>query len=172
MGQFFDARTPADRKLLADYDSAVSAFRNEVSDAMEEVADAHPSIAMPMRAAAEAVRSRPLPSEANSDAEAMKRLTMSSLTVETVFSKLKNHAGSQEALDAAMAVTVRMREISKETIGKPEFRPLTDAVLKAVAGMKAEVTKEMDQQVFDLYVAGVKGAPPKAKPAAPAAPKP
>jgi len=167
MGQFFDVKTPADAKLLQAYDAAVNTFRNEVSAAMLEVAEAHSSIAMPMRAAAEAVKNRPLPSEANSDAEAMKRLAMSSLTVETVFSKLKNHADSQEALDAAMGVTVKMREISKQTIGKPEFRPLTDAVLQVVAGMKSEVAKEMDGKVFDLFVDSVKSKPVAAKPAAP-----
>lgn len=167
MGLFFDVKTPADKTLLQDYDAAVNTFRNEVSAAMEEVAAAHPSIAKPMRVAAEAVRSRPLPSEANSDAAALKRLTLSSLTVETVFSKLKNHAETQEALDAAMAVTVRMREISKETIGKPEFRPLTDAVLHAVAGMKADVAKEMDAKLFDLLIEGVKGKPSTPSSAAP-----
>lgn len=169
MGLFFDVQTDADKKLLRDYDAAVGEFRDAVGKAMEEVASAHPSIEKPMRAAADAVRNRPLPSEANSDPEALRRLTLSSLTVETVFSKLKAHADTQEAFDAAMAVTVKMREISKATIGKPEFRPLTDAVLKTVADKKTEVAQEMDAKVFDLYVAEIKKSP---KPPAPKAPQP
>lgn len=143
MSLFFEIKTEADRKLMADYDAAVSIFRDKVSEAMEQAAVKEPSLRAPMRAAAEAVRQRPLPSEANSDKEALKRLTRSSLIVEGLFAKIGNYAKTQEAFDAVMEVVACMKETGKSTTGKPEFRPLTQAVLKAVAELKDEVSKEM-----------------------------
>jgi len=168
MGLFFDIETPADAKLMKDYDAAVSRFRDEVSQAMEDAAAKEPSIATPMKAAAEALRQRPLPSEANSSEDAMRRLTLSSLTVEAAFGKLQAHADSEQAFSTAMGVVGRMREIGKTTTSAPQFRELTASVMQAVADRKADVAKDMDSLVFDAHVAELKRlaaaktpAPPK-----------
>jgi hypothetical protein len=163
MGLFFNVRTAADRKLLQDYDAAVETFRAEVSRAMDEAAEKAPSLAKALHTAAEALRARPLPSEANDDPAALRRLALSSLTVETVFSKLQALAASDEDFAAAMTVPARMREIGKETTAKPEFRPLTQAVLRAVAELKPEVARDMEDRVFDAYLAALKGPSPAAK---------
>jgi hypothetical protein len=137
------------------------------------VADGHPSIEKLMRAAAEALRGRPLPSACNSDEDALRRLTISSVTIEMAFQKLQTHAASQEAFDAGMGVAVSMREIGKDTISRPELRPLTAAAIQAISAKKAEIVKEMDEKVLGLHVAEVKGpsAPaPAVKKAAPKGP--
>lgn len=170
MGLFFDIETPADAKLLKDYDAAVSRFRTEVSQAMDEAADKEPSIAIPMRAAAEALRQRPLPSEVNDSEDALRRLTLSSITIEMAFAKFQSHADSEQALETAMSVAAKMREVGKTTTGAPQFRPLTAAVIQAVGGMKAELAKDMDGAVFDLHVAELKKLAAAAK--APSPPKP
>jgi hypothetical protein len=158
MGTFFDMKTPADRKLLQDYDAAVVTFRDEVSKAMDDAAAKEPSIAPLMKVAAEALRARPLPSEVNASDDALKRLTLSSMTVELAFSKLQSHADSDQAMAAAMGVVTKMREIGKTTTGAPEFRHLTHAVLQAVGEMKPEVQKEMDASVLEAYLAELKKA--------------
>ena len=158
MGLFFDITNEADKKLMQEYDAAVGIFRIEVSKAMEDAAMKEPSLAIPLRAAAEALRQRPLPSEANSDPEALRRLTLSSLTVEMAFSKLKIHAATEEAFAEAMSVVVRMREIGGTTISRAEFKPMTQAAIVAVSGMKEQVAKEMDALVFDLHVGELKKA--------------
>ena len=78
----------------------------------------------------------PLPSEADADKAALARLMQSSITVERVFGQLMQQGG--EAAETVMGIAQRMKEISAETIGKPEFRPLTSQVLQAVARLKAE----------------------------------
>lgn len=128
MGIIFE-KTPAN---LTDYDRAVDAFRTRVADEFEKLAGRHPSL----QQAADAMRARPLPSEADADKAALKRLMQSSMTVESVFGQLMQQGG--EAAQGVMGIAQRMREISAETIGKPEFRPLTDQVLQAVAKLKAE----------------------------------
>lgn len=153
MGTFFDVRTPADQKLLNDYDAAVNRFRDEVSKAMDEAAAKEPSLAIPMHAAAAAMRARPLPSEVNASEDALKRLALSSLTIEMAFSKFQSHADSQEALDTAMGVVAVMREVGKTTTSAPQFRHLTQGVIAAVSEIKPEVVKEMDAAVFDAHVA-------------------
>lgn len=43
MSLFFEIKTEADRKLMADYDAAVSIFRDKASEAMEQAAAKKPS---------------------------------------------------------------------------------------------------------------------------------
>lgn len=128
MGIIFE-KTPAN---LTDYDRAVDAFRTRVADEFEKGAAKHPSL----QQAADAMRARPLPSEADADKAALARLMQSSITVERVFGQLMQQGG--EAAETVMGIAQRMKEISAETIGKPEFRPLTSQVLQAVARLKAE----------------------------------
>lgn len=143
MGLFFEVKTPEDAILLSGYDIAAGQFRDRVAAAMDAVGAKHPSLQALMAEAAQAVRARPLPSEANSDPAALRRLAKSSLRVEMSFGKIKNFAGNDAAFNDAMNIAQQMRAISAETIGQPAYRPLADASLKAVAAIKPDVMKEM-----------------------------
>ncbi len=166
MGTFFDVKTEADKQLLKDYDAAVSRFRDEVSMAMDVASLKEPSIAKPMHAAAEALRARPLPSEVNGSEAALKRLALSSLTIEMAFGQLQNSADGPKALQAGMNVVAKMREVGKTTTSAPQFKDLTQATIQAITRMKAEVQSDMAAQVMELYLAELK------KPPAPEKPKP
>lgn len=152
MGIFFKIETEADKALMEGYDQAVLIFRAEVSQAMEEAAHKEPSIAVPLLAAAEALRLRPLPSEVNRDPAALRRLALSSLTIEMMFAKMQVYADSQQALDTVSAVVTQMREIGKQTTARPEFKPLTAAAIAAVSEVKPQLAAEMDAMVFDLHL--------------------
>lgn len=156
MGLFFDVKTPADQKLLNDYDTAILRFREEVSKAMDEAAAKEPSIAVLMRTAAAAMRSRPLPSEANNSEDALKRVTMSTMTIELAFSKLQSYADSEQAMATAMGVIATMREVGKTTSSAPQFLPITQAVLRAAADRKADVQRDMDATALSAHVAELK----------------
>ncbi|MEZ0261489.1 MAG: hypothetical protein ACAH80_10795 [Alphaproteobacteria bacterium] len=174
MGLFFDIKTPEDKKLMDAYDQSVLVFRTEVAKAMEAAAAKEPSIAEPMLAAAEAMRLRPLPSEANSNTDALKRVTLSAVTLEQAFARAFALADSDDARKAIMSVPAAMRDIGKTTTSLPEFAALTQGAQQAMATLKPAVAGEMagrtlDQHVQELKKLAVKPAP---KALTPKAPKP
>lgn len=173
MGLFFDIKTPEDQKLMDAYDQSVLVFRAEVAKAMEAAAAKEPSIATPMRAAAEAMRLRPLPSEANNDVEALKRVTLSAVTLEHAFASAFQLADSDEARKAIMAVPAAMREIGKTTTSLPQFAALTKGAQDAMATQKPVVTAEMAGRGLDGHVQELKNRAAKPAPKIiPKAPKP
>lgn len=152
MNLFFEAKTDEDRKLLEDYDAAVKIFRARVSSAMEDAAGRTPSLREPMLAAAEAMRLRPLPSEANADSGALRLLALASATVEKIFSVIHLDADTAEARAAIADVARCMKEAGRATTGRPEFQPLTGAVLKAVAEVKKDAVRGLEGSGFDAYL--------------------
>jgi hypothetical protein len=173
MGLFFDINTPEDRKLMDGYDDTVLIFRRDVAKAMEDAAAKAPSIAAPMLAAAEAMRLRPLPSEANNDPTALRRVTLSTMVLEKAFMQAAQLADSDEAMKAMMSVPAAMREIGKVTTSQPQFVPLTQGAQKAMRTLVPQVQAEMgagatiDDYVAELRKAAVKPAAPARTPKAP-----
>jgi hypothetical protein len=173
MGLFFDIKTPEDQKLMDAYDQSVLVFRSEVAKAMETAAAKEPSIAEPMLAAAEAMRLRPLPSEANNDRQALKRVTLSAVTLEQAFARAFALADSDDARKAIMGVPAAMREIGKTTTSLPQFAALTQGAQQAMATLKPEVVKEMAGLTLDQHVQELKKLAAKPAPkSTPKAPKP
>ncbi len=169
MALFFDIKTDDDKKLMQGYDTAVAEFRREVAQAMTDIANETPAAKAALLASAEAIRLRPLPSEVNDSPAALRRLALSGLVSENVFSGLFLGADTR---GAAAKLAARMREIGKTTTGLPQFAPLTQAVIAVTAAEKLEITEFMGGAGYQDYLNLLRAAQPKAAEKAPKGPKP
>ncbi len=162
MAPFFNILTDDDARLMQSYDAAVTVFREAVASKMEEEAKAHPDLSALLQTAAAAMRLRPLPSEVNADEGALARLALSGLVVEKVFGAIGPHA-------ATAAIGQAMRDTALVTTSVPKLKPLTQALLQAVASIRPDIARKMDGRPLEEHLADLgskKGRPsPKAPPA-------
>ncbi len=172
MGNFFNATSDADRKLMADYDQAVNTFRTEVSRAMEDAGSKNPPLQKLLLTAAEALRLRPLSSEANNSKRDLRRLALSSTIVEKVFSTLHAMGETDNGAMTAFELAAHMKALGKTTTGRPEFRSLTMGAIMAVGDAKAEIAQDIAGKSFDQLLDDLRRMAAPATPQSPAMRKP